>query len=225
MYSRYYFLLNSFLFCVLQQTSCWFSENCPPLPFLICSNVFPLILFSLCFYFILFYFVLSLHLVCFILFLRVTLFHSVFLLYPSYRCFLLPFVPFYSSAGFFFLSFFFFHPSHPVSEQTFFFPFSARSFVHRTHSFSTKASVPFSLPSPSSQPLFYRSTIISRVIQGNTDATNDFYQSWKRSSVIWLSFCDLHHLQRSTCPPFRLARSPWSRYSFTSLHYPSPSVK
>lgn len=120
---------------------------------------------------------------------------------------------------------FFFHPSHPVSEQTFFFPFSARSFVHRTHSFSTKASVPFSLPSPSSQPLFYRSTIISRVIQGNTDATNDFYQSWKRSSVIWLSFCDLHHLQRSTCPPFRLARSPWSRYSFTSLHYPSPSVK
>ena len=55
MYSRYYFLLNSFLFCVLRQTSCWFSENCPPLPFLICSNVFPLILFSLCFYFILFY--------------------------------------------------------------------------------------------------------------------------------------------------------------------------
>lgn len=82
------------------------------------------------------------------------------------------------------------------------------------------------LPSqPFIPSLFYRSTIISRVIQGNTDATNDFYQSWKRSSVIWLSFCDLHHLQRSTCPAFRLARSPWSRYSFTSLHYSSPSVK
>lgn len=119
MYSRYYFLLNSFLFCVLQQSSCWFSENCPPLPFLICSNVFPLILFSLCFYFILFYFVLSLHLVCFILFLRVTLFHSVFLLYPSYRCFLLPFVPFYSSAGFFFLSFFSFILRTPFQSRLF----------------------------------------------------------------------------------------------------------
>lgn len=221
MYSRYYFLLNSFLFCVLQQTSCWFSENCPPLPFLICSNVFPLILFSLCFYFILFY-----------LYIWSASFYSYVLLYFIRFSFCIPHTAVSSYHSFPFIhqpvsfSLLFFLSSFAPRFRADFFLSILCSLIRTPDTFFLHESFCSILPSqPFIPSLFYRSTIISRVIQGNTDATNDFYQSWKRSSVIWLSFCDLHHLQRSTCPPFRLARSPWSRYSFTSLHYPSPSVK
>lgn len=134
-----------------------------------------------------------------------------------YHCFLFP-----RSSSFirrFFFSSFSFFPFAPRFKRTFCAPFSAPSFVRRTHSFSSKASVPHStcqpfVCHPFSPP--YHGYFASNNTQGiHRHRPDDFYQSWMKSFVIWLSFYDLHHSCGFDVP--RISRSPRPYYSSSRL--------